>query len=206
MPLGANKVALYGVAGAVTDTAILLSTVTTAGAASIEFTSGITDAYKQYVLSFYSVAPIVDTEILQVAASTNGGSSYGVTTTSTFFKSYQTIIWDTTGALLYEGSRDLAQSTDPQPLAENMANSTQDPGGNNTPGAHLAGEFILYNPASTTYVKHFQSKFSYNFYLASEQNPFIAGYYNTTSAINALKFNMIGGGNIAGTIKMWGIK
>ncbi|MCP4798348.1 MAG: hypothetical protein GY893_00185 [bacterium] len=206
MPFGINKVALFGVAGAVTDSAILIQSQTTASAASIEFTTGITSAYKQYVFSFYGVAPIVNTEILQMAASTNGGTSYGVTTTSTFFKSYQTIIWDTTGALLYEGSRDLAQSTNPQTFAENMANSSQSAGGNNTPGAHLAGEFILYNPASTTYVKHFHSKFSYNFYLAAEQNPFVAGYYNTTSAINAVKFNMVGGGNIEGTIKMWGIK
>ena len=205
MPLGAFKSALFG-ASADTGSAVLLSTATTSSAASIEFTSGITDAYKQYVFSFYGVAPIVDTEILQVAASTNGGSSYGVTTTSTFFKAYQTIIWDTNGAVGYEGSRDLAQSTDPQPLAENMANSTQSAGGNNTPGANFAGELILYNPASTTYVKHFSGRFSYNFYLAAEQSPFVAGYYNTTSPINALKFNMIGGGNIEGTIKMWGIK
>ena len=205
MPLGINKVALFGVAGAVTDTEILIQEQTTSSAASIEFTSGITDAYKQYVFKFYTVAPIVNTEVLQMAASTNGGSSYGVTTTSTFFKSYQTIIWDTNGAVAYEGSRDLAQSTDPQPLAENMANATQSSGGNNVPGANFAGELKLYNPASTTYVKHFQGRFSYNFYLASEQHPFVAGYYNTTSAINAIKFNMIGGGNIEGTIKMYGV-
>ena len=179
----------------------LLNTSTASGASSVSFTS--LTGYK--IFKFYTVAPIVNTEVLQMAASTNGGSSYGVTTTSTFFKSYQTIIWDTTGALAYEGSRDLAQSTDPQPLAENMANATQSSGGNNVPGANFAGELKLYNPASTTYVKHFQGRFSYNFYLASEQHPFVAGYYNTTSAINAIKFNMIGGGNIEGTIKMYGV-
>ena len=68
----------------------------------------------------------------------------------------------------------------------------------------LAGEFILYNPASTTYVKHWTSKYSYNFYLAGARNGFSAGYVNTTSAVNAIKFYS-SSGNIEGTIKMWGI-
>jgi hypothetical protein len=204
MPLGANKVALYG-ASADTGSAVLLSTVTTAGAASIEFTSGITDAYKQYVFGFYKVAPITNAQKIQMITSTDGGSSYGVTTTSTFFNAYQNIIWDTTTALSYETARDLAQSTSPQPFTSDMANSTQSAGGNNTPGANLAGELILYNPASTTYVKHFTSRFSWNFYLAGEYSSFIAGYINTTSAVNAIKFYS-SSGNIEGTIKMWGIK
>ena len=205
MPLGANKVALYGVAGAVTDTAILLSTVTTASAASIEFTSGITDAYKQYVFAFYTCAPITNSEELQMITSTDGGSSYGVTTTSTHFVASHNIIWSTSTSLAYDTSRDLAQSTSPHKFTTNMANSTQSAGGNNTPGANFAGEFILYNPASTTYVKNWTSKYSYNFYLAGARNGFSAGYVNTTSAVNAIKFYS-SSGNIEGTIKMWGIK
>ena len=100
MPFGINKVALFGVAGAVTDTAILLSTVTTAGAASIEFTSGITSAYKQYVFGFYKVAPITDAQSIRFITSTDGGSSYGVTTTSPHISmAHQHIIWDTTAAI-----------------------------------------------------------------------------------------------------------
>lgn len=204
MPLGANKVALYG-ASADTGTAVLLSTATTSSAASIEFTSGITDAYKQYVFSFIGVAPITNTEQIQMITSTDGGSSYGVTTTSTHFTASHNVIWDTTAQLAYDTSRDLAQSTSPHVLTENMANSTQSAGGNNTPGANFAGEFILYNPASTTYVKHWTSKYSYNFYLAGARNGFSAGYVNTTSAVNAIKFYS-SSGNIEGTIKMWGIK
>ena len=205
MPLGINKAALFGVAGAVTDSAILIQSQTTAGATSIEFTSGITDAYKQYVFSLYTVAPITNAQKIQMITSTDGGSSYGVATTSTFFNAYQHIIWDTTTALSYETSRDLAQSTSPQPFVSDMANSTQSAGGNNVPGANLAGELILYNPASTTYVKHFTSRFSWNFYLAAAYQSFIAGYVNTTSAVNAIKFYS-SSGNIEGTIKMWGIK
>ncbi|MCP4928934.1 MAG: hypothetical protein GY918_07770 [Gammaproteobacteria bacterium] len=205
MPLGINKAALFGVAGVDSGSAVLLSTVTTAGAASIEFTSGITDAYKQYVFSFYGVAPITNAQSIYMITSTDGGSSYGVTTTSTYFDAHQHIIWDTTAALEYGTSRDLAQSTSPQPIAVTMAMSTQTAGGNNTPGANLAGEFILYNPASTTYVKHWVCKTSWNQHLAAAYTSFIAGYVNTTSAVNAIKFYSASG-NIAGTIKMWGIK
>jgi hypothetical protein len=205
MPLGVNKVFLFGAAGASTDTAILLSTATTSGAASIEFTSGITDAYKQYVFSFIGVAPITNSEQIQMITSTDGGSSYGVTTTSTHFTASHNVIWSTDTSLSYDTSRDLAQSTSPHVLTANMANSTQSAGGNNTPGANFAGEFILYNPASTTYVKHWTSKYSYNFYIAGARNGFSAGYVNTTSAVNAIKFYS-SSGNIEGTIKMWGIK
>ena len=86
-----------------------------------------------------------------------------------------------------------------------MANSTQSAGGNNTPGANFAGELILYNPASTTYVKHWTSKQSWNLYIAGEYNTFTSGYINTTSAINAIKFYS-SSGNIEGTIKMWGVR
>ena len=204
MPLGAFKSALYG-ASADTGSAVLLSTVTTASAASIEFTSGITDAYKQYVFAFYTCAPITNSQELQMITSTDGGSTYGVTTTSTQFNASQMVIWSSTTSLAYETSRDLAQSTSPDKFTQNMANSTQSAGGNNTPGANLAGELILYNPASTTYVKHWTAKFSYNYYIAGAVNSFTAGYVNTTSAVNAIKFYS-SSGNIEGTIKMWGIK
>jgi len=203
MPLGAFKSALYG-ASADTGSAVLLSTVTTASAASIEFTSGITDAYKQYVFAFYTCAPITNSQELQMITSTDGGSTYGVTTTSTQFNASQMVIWSSTTSLAYETSRDLAQSTSPDKFTQNMANSTQSAGGNNTPGANLAGEFVLFNPASTTYIKNWYSKFSYNFYIAGAVNGFSAGHISTTSAVNAIKF-YASGGNIEGTIKMWGI-
>ena len=205
MPLGINKAALFGVAGAVTDSAILIQSQTTASAASIEFTTGITSAYKQYVFSLYTVAPITNSESLQMITSTDGGSSYGVATTSTYFYAQHHVIWDTGATLAYDTSRDLAQSTSPQILGGALANATQSAGGNNVPGANLAGELILYNPASTTYVKHFTSRFSWNLYLAGTYNTYPSGYINTTSAITAIKF-YITSGNIEGTIKMWGIK
>jgi hypothetical protein len=137
--------------------------------------------------------------------STDGGSSYGVTTTSVYFDAHQHIIWDTTTALEFGASRDLAQSTSPQQIGATVAMSTQSAGGNNTPGANLAGELILYNPSSTTYVKHWICKTSWNQHLAAAYSSYVSGYVNTTSAVTAIKF-YAASGNIEGTIKMWGVK
>jgi hypothetical protein len=78
---------------------------------------------------------------------------------------------------------DLAQST-----AEIYL--TQDVG--NTADYNLGGFLQIYNPASTTYVKHFTAQVSTDYVNATPGNlyVFVAGYGNTTSAINAVRFKM----------------
>ncbi len=184
---------------------VFISSSSTAGAASIEFTSGIDNTYSEYVFYFINCAPITNGQEIQMITSTDGGSSYGVSTTSTHYHSLHYTTWSFETSLAYESSRDLANSTSPHKLSGNMANSTQSAGGNNIPGANFGGELRLYNPSSTTYVKHWTAKFSYNFYIAGTINSFHAGYVNTTSAVNAIKFYS-SSGNIEGTIAMYGIK
>ncbi len=70
-----------------------------------------------------------------------------------------------------------------------------------------AGIMKLYNPSSTTFVKHFISTTTS---ITSEGDPrclnaFIAGYFNTTSAIDAIQFKCTSGNIDAGTIKMYGV-
>jgi len=184
---------------------VFISSGSTASAASIEFTSGIDNTYGEYVFYFVNCAPITNGQEIQMITSTDGGSSYGVSTTSTHFKASHATTWSYSTSLAYESSRDLANSTSPHKFTDNMANSTQSAGGNNIPGANFGGELRLYNPSSTTYVKHWTAKFSYNFYIAGTINSFHAGYVNTTSAVNAIKFYS-SSGNIEGTIAMYGIK
>ena len=83
MPLGANKVALYG-ASADTGSAVLLSTATASSSASLSFT--LPTAYKQVTFGFYNITPATDVQKLTFQTSTDGGSSYGVTVTSTAFR------------------------------------------------------------------------------------------------------------------------
>jgi hypothetical protein len=70
-----------------------------------------------------------------------------------------------------------------------------------------AGEMRLFNPSSTTFVKHFNS--TGNVYATSDytQNTFVSGYINNAaSAITEISFKMSSGNVSSGTIKMWGIK
>ena len=64
----------------------------------------------------------------------------------------------------------------------------------------------LFNPSSTTFVKHFIIEFQN--YVANNQSQqnFCAGYFNTTSSVDAIKFQMNSGNIDSGTIKLYGIK
>ena len=66
--------------------------------------------------------------------------------------------------------------------------------------------FFLFNPSSTTFVKHFIARTSNNHYNNYELDTGSAGYFNTTSAIDAIQFKFGSGDIDAGTIKLYGIK
>jgi len=169
---------------------ILLSTQTASGASSIEFTSGIDSTYDIYKFIFHDVRT---GDEFQMNLSTDSGSNYNVTKTTTAFRAYHTDN-DASTSLEYMTTGDLAQSTSNQSL--NFA-------GTNSVRRH-GGEMYLFSPSSSTYVKHFTSRVTGN-NSAAEYDNFIAGYGNTTSPINAVRFNT-NSGTISGTIKMYGIK
>ena len=194
MPLGINKVALFA-AAADTGTAVLLNETTASNSATVEFT--LPTAYKQVKFGFYNITPATDTQKLTFQTSTNGGSSYGVTVTSTSFRATHSEA-GADAEIIYDSGNDLAQSTSFNPLSGTIGNGADE---------SASGELTLYNPASTTYVKHWTSTF--NLYEASNAtvHQLNAGYFNDGSNdLTNIQFKM-GSGNIAtGTIKMWGIK
>jgi hypothetical protein len=64
-------------------------------------------------------------------------------------------------------------------------------------------ENFLSNPSSTTFVKHFMARQSQNYVVGYLNNPFHAGYFNTTSAIDGIQFKFESSGNIdSGVIKL----
>jgi hypothetical protein len=65
---------------------------------------------------------------------------------------------------------------------------------------------FLYNPSSTTYVKHFISRTQHTAYNDYSQDIYVAGYGNTTSAINAIRFQFSSGNIDDGIIKLYGVK
>jgi hypothetical protein len=174
----------------------LISTQTASNSASISFTTGIDSTYKEYQFWFIDIHPRTDNVRIEFNLSTDGGSNYNVTKTTTVFSTQHNEA-DTYTSLVYSGGRDLAQSTSYQALnGDGEVSSDSDHGFN--------GSLTLFNPASTTYVKHFISTNNYTEASDYTINSFVAGYGNTTSAINAIRFQA-GSGNIDGTILMYGI-
>ena len=176
----------------------LISTQTASNSASISFTTGIDSTYKEYQFYFINIHPRTDDVQFQFNMSTDSGSNYNVTKTTTMFRAYH--YEDGTSPLLnYITAGDLAQSTAFQPLNQSTLFS-------NASDENLGGTMSLFNPSSTTYVKHFIHNNNGNFFDAGDicLTHYVAGYANTTSAINAIQFKM-SSGNIDGTILMYGI-
>lgn len=173
---------------------VLLSTATASSSASIEFTSGIDSTYDIYKWEFININPATNNTDFEFNISSNGGSNYNVTKTSTSFETFHNES-DSETSLNYIGVNDLAQSTGDQKLNRNTGNGSDE---------SLSGELYLFNPSNTTFVKHYISTTnSYNGENYTQQG-FIGGYGNTTSAVNAIIFRM-SSGNFDGTIKMYGI-
>ena len=181
-----------------TGNMVLLSTQTASNSASISFTTGINSTYKEYQFWFIDIHPRTGNELFTFNLSTDAGSNYNVTKTSTAFLAYHNEA-DTDTSLSYTGSvYDLGQSTGFQPLVTSPLGGGAD--------ESFSGSMSLFNPSSTTYVKHFISTANhYRGDIVYTYNDFVAGYGNTTSACNAIQFKMTVG-NMDGTILMYGIK
>jgi len=170
----------------------LLNTSTASGASSVEFTD--LTGYKIFKFVFIDVNPATDSESFQFQVNASGQTGYNETITSTYFAANQNEA-GTDANIAYVTARDQAQGTGYQWLT-----STQGSGADEC----SAGELHLFNPSSTTYVKHFYSRM--NHYHASDysSDSFCAGYINVTAAITSIDFKM-SSGNFDGTIKMYGI-
>ena len=174
----------------------LISTLTASSSANVSFTSGIDSTYDEYVFKFYNMHPATDDKNFQFQGSTNGGSSYGVTITSTVFRAGHNED-DSTPTFGYFAADDLAQSTSYQRLDAGRTGNDSDSG--------LVGTLQLFSPSSTTFVKHFI--YNGNTHKSNNQSmeAFVAGYFNTTSAINAINFQFASGNIDSGVIKLYGI-
>jgi hypothetical protein len=173
----------------------LISSQTASASASISFTTGIDSTYKEYQFYFINIHGSVDDTGLVFNFSTDGGSNYNVTKTTTFFNAQHTEAG--TSSFGYSAPEDLAQSTA-------FAKLDNDFGADND--QCMVGEFHLFNPSSTTYVKHFIHRSQGIRHIDASSNTYTAGYGNTTSAINAIQFKMSSGNIDDGTILMFGIK
>ena len=195
----ANISAIPGAAKALTH----IKTVTASSDSTINFVDGSSDVvldstYPIYLFKFINIHPSSDENRFLFQGSINTGSGYGVNITSTFFKAFHNEADSSTG-VSYDGQNDLAQSTSFQQL-----NLDADLGADNDQS--LSGELYLFNPSSTTFVKHFMGTSNFSHAGDFTIECFFGGYFNTTSAIDAIQFKMNSNNIDSGTIKLYGIK
>ena len=188
--------AVTSFANASGGTLILLSTQTASASATISFTTGLDSTYDEYQFKFINIHPENDDINFQFNMSTDSGSNYNVTKTTTYFRAYHNEA-DTLTTLEYVSSGDLAQSTNFANLINGIGNGADESN---------SGTLTLFNPSSTTYVKHFISNCASYRHNDFSENWYSAGYGNTTSAINAIQFKMSSGNIDDGIIKLYGVK
>ena len=126
----------------------LISEQTASGSASISFTSGIDSTYPIYKFEFINIHQSVDGSQLSFNLSIDAGSNYNLTkTTTTFYAEHSEA--GTSSALSYNTSTDLAQSTAYQILTNGIGSDADQ---------SCSGEFTIFNPSSSVFVKHFISR------------------------------------------------
>jgi len=178
----------------------LIKTLTASSSSTLSFVNGSSDVvldstYPIYLFKFINIHNSSDDNQFSFNLSADTGSNYNVTKTTTHF--YAIHSESGSSAFSYYAGGDLAQSTAFQIL-------TLESGADNDECD--CGELYLFNPSSTTFVKHFMCTMSETGASPRESNNFIAGYGNTTSAIDAIQFKMNTGNIDSGTIKLYGIK
>jgi hypothetical protein len=171
--------------------------LTASSSSSLTFTNGSSDVvldstYKEYIFLYKDIHPSANGPNFQVQF--NAGGSAATKTTTSFYAYHNE--GDTSTQLTYQASYDLAQSTGAQTIATDVTNEND---------SSAVGYVHLFNPSSTTFVKHFIATGTHMHDNIAVLNDFVAGYCNTTSAITEVVFSMQSGTIDAGTITLYGI-
>jgi len=196
-----NSISAISSAGQLaTGSLVPIKTLTASSSSTLSFVHGSNDVvldstYPIYKFEFINLHPSTNA-IFRFNLSTDSGSNYNVTKTSTNFRQLHREN-DTETGLGYNTAEDLAQSTSDCSISSTVATNSDD---------NLGGTLYLFNPSSTTFVKHFMANTNVVHPDPASYNDFTAGYGNTTSAVNGIKFNFASGNIDSGTIKLYGIK
>ena len=172
-----------------------LVTLTASSSSTLSFTSDIDSTYNIYKFRFINMHPATNNVYFSFQCSTDSGSNYNTSIQSTWFNAFHNENDASTG-LEYQTDNDQANGTSFQYLSQTTGNENDE---------SCAGELFLFDPSSTTFVKHFKARLDNYISNDVQMDSFIAGYFNTTSAIDAIQFKMSSGNIDSGTIEMYGI-
>jgi len=178
----------------------LIKTLTASSSANLTFVDGassvvLDDTYPIYKFVCTSIHAATDNKDLLVKFR-DGGTNYDATCTTTMFSSRSNEADDDTG-LGYETTQDEAQQTGGVKLSVGLGTGNDE---------STSGELLLFNPSSTTFIKHFISTFPVIHHAEYSYNWYKGGYANVTAAIDGVQFVMSSGNIDAGIIKLYGIK
>ena len=179
----------------------LIKTLTASNSANLTFVHGtssvvLDSTYPVYLFKFINIHTVSDNQKLQMNMSIDSGSNYNIEKTTTCLQNYH-YENDAEAIFAYDTGDDAAAATGNIPITAAGIGSDND--------ESLSGEMYLFNPSSTTFVKHFMVTVNDHLNALSLQT-FITGYGDTTSAVNAVKFLAASGNLDSGTIKLYGIK
>ena len=173
----------------------LISTQTASSSSTISFTSGIDSTYDEYVFKFINIHASAQYSNFEFQANASGGSGFNETITSTFFEAKHNEN-DSEALMRYKTDNDQANGTAYQNISVSAGTDND---------VSCTGTLQLFNPSSTNFVKHFIS--TVQNYRDSDQSQisYVAGYINTTSAIDEISFKFSSGNIDSGTIKLYGV-
>ena len=177
-----------------------IKTLTASSSATLSFVNGSDDVvldstYPIYLFKFINCHPSGNNVDFTVGFR-DGSTDYDATKTSTYFEAIHNEA-DDDAEIGYRTGSDIAQGTGFQILIEEIGDAND---------SSASGEMYLFNPSSTTFVKHFVSKAEGSYRESRATNAYVAGYCNVTAAIDAVQFKFASGNIDAGTIKLYGIK
>ena len=175
--------------------------LTASGDSDLTMVNGTDDVvldstYKVYLFTFTNVHPSASPYArLTFNLSDDTGSTFAATKTTTCARAEHNES-GSGGALAYNTSLDLAQSTSNQPLGSSLGSDNDQ---------NTSGYLHLFNPSSTTFVKHYIARVNETNYNDSSFDCLYGGYANTTSAIDGIKVQMASGNIDAGDFCLYGL-
>ena len=195
---GVRSVTSFG--SATSGSMVFIKKLTASSSSAVSFVDGSSDVvldntYKEYIFTFKNLHLSSNTGSIFFNGSIDGGSNYNVTKTTTNFEANRDE-GNSANAFTYKTARDLAQSTSDQIISN-------EPGNDND--QCMSGYMHLFDPSSTTFVKHFILRQNSTYKADYTVDVHIGGFFNTTSAINAITFKPDSGTIDAGDICLYGV-
>jgi hypothetical protein len=179
---------------------VFIKKLTASSSSTLAFVDGsssvvLDNTYKEYIFTFNNIHPATDSADIMINFSTDSGSNYNVAKTSTHFRAYHDEAGSAT-SLAYDNSNDMEQGTGNLNILLNIGNGNDECG---------SGYLHLFDPSSTTFVKHFMAVMQNTVQDDVSQQHNSAGYVNTTTALTRVRFKFSSGNIESGTIKLYGV-